>query len=242
MAGINLLEELATHKNKSEKDAERVLSEVNRILNQELFTEKNILNNLRNYNKLSEVIDEEEVEASNIFSTSEIKEIAIKFRLRFIDSQHYKFDYPYESVLRIEYLNDFHKKNLKGFKVLGTTTFFKKKDNADNALLFAPTNHGNFYLVHNWGKPLNWQRKYLNWPIKNIENLFLTIILSTLFIAISLPTSLITYDTKIPYWSTYRIGVFFHLFIFNLGVTAYITFAFSKNLSASIWNSERDFG
>ena len=74
MKGVYLLEKLARHKKTGGKDSDKVLHEVNRILNQELFTEKNILNNLRNYNKLSEVINEEEVEAENIFTLSEIKD------------------------------------------------------------------------------------------------------------------------------------------------------------------------
>ncbi len=108
--------------------------------------------------------------------------------------------------------------------------------------MFVPTNLGNYYLVHEWGKALKWYRKFLSWPMRNIETLFVTIIVATFIITMILPTSLITLDRKATYWCAYRIGIFFHLFIFNMGVTAYITFAFSKNLSSSNWNADKDFG
>jgi hypothetical protein len=242
MSRVDLLVKLTRCKEKKEKDADMVLQEVNRILNKELYTEKNILHNLKNYNKLVEVINEDEVDESLVFKISEIKDIALTYRLRFVDSQCYKHDFPYESVLKIEHLNATYKKSLKGFKVLSTGKFFRDKNSRDSALLFAPTNLGNYYLVHQWGEPLKWHRKYVNWPLNNIENLFVTLILTTLVITMCLPTYLITLDRKATYWCAYRIGIFFHLLIFNMGVTAYITFAFSKNLGTSIWNSEEGLG
>lgn len=242
MSGVDLQVKLQKHKRKNEKEADKILAEANRILNKEAYNEKNVLNNLKNYNQLNEVIDEEDVEPELVFSTSDIRSIAIKYRLRFLDSQCCKTDFPYESVLKIEYLNETCKKNLKGFKVLGTTKFFKQKGNADNALLFAPTNHGNYYLIHQWGDDLKWYRPIINWPLRSIENLFVTLLITTLIITLSLPTYLITLDRKATYWCAYRIGIFFHLLIFNMGVTAYVTFSFSKNLSTGIWNSDKDFG
>ena len=242
MSSVDLLKQLNKCRQKSLKQGDEVISEVNKILNRDLYSEKNVLDNLKHYNKSFEYIDEEDVDQSKIFKETEIKKLALKYRLRFLNSQCCKSDFPYESVLKIEHINSVHKKSLNGFKVLSTYKFFNQTKNKDNALLFAPTNHGNYYLIHEWGSGLNWHREYLSWPIKNIETLFVTLILSTLIIAVSLPTSLITYDSKAPYWCAYRIGIFFHLIIFNMGVTAYVTFAFGKNLTSSIWNSERNFG
>jgi len=239
---VDIENELLKFKSKTRREEDNLIEEVDRILHESVFNQKNVLDNLKNYNKSFEVIDEEDVDPSLVFKLSEIKAIALKYRLRFLDSQCYKFDFPYESVLKIEDLNSVFRKSLTGFKVLGTTKFFNKKNNNDCALLFVPTNLGNYYLIHKWGEELKWYREYINWPIKNIENLFVSIIVATLIITLSLPTYLITLDRKATYWCGYRIGVFFHLLIFNMGVTTYITFSFSKNLTTGIWNSDKDFG
>lgn len=242
MAGVDVKEKLEQNRQKNEKAADQVLEEVNRILSDDLYNEKNVLANLKHYAQLAELIDENDVEKERIFSLKDIRNVALQCRLRFLGSQCYKFNFPYEVVSKIEQLNKKHHKNLKGFKVLSTAGFFTSEKNTDSALLFAPTAYGNYYLVHSWGKELKWYRPYVNWPLRNIENLFITLLVSTLIITLSLPTYLITLDRKATYWCPYRIGIFFHLLIFNMGVTAYVTFAFSKNLGTSIWDQEKSFG
>lgn len=238
---VDIEKELSTVRLKTRSEEDSLIREADMILHNSAFNKKNILDNLKNYNQSFEVLDEEDVDQKLIFKLSEIKEIAINYRLRFVNSPAYKHEFPYEAILKIESLNHTHKKSLKGFKLLGTSQFFGKKQAKDEALLFAPTNLGNYCLVHRWGKALPGSRKVRNWPIKNIETLFVSLIIITLLITLSLPTYLITLDRKATYWCAYRIGIFFHLFIFNMGVTAYITFAFSKNLSTSIWNSDQEF-
>ncbi|MCE3228345.1 MAG: hypothetical protein K0S32_2896 [Bacteroidetes bacterium] len=130
---------------------------------------------------------------------------------------------------------------MKGFKLLGTTKFFREKENKECALLFAPTNLGNYYLMHKWGKELKWYRAITSWPLKNFETLFLTVIMVTAIITLCIPNYHLVLAREIDYWSTYRIGIFFHILIFNMGATAYYTFAFGKNLSVSLWNNNRDF-
>jgi hypothetical protein len=241
MARIDLLEKLAQHKLKHAAEADKVLREAKRILNAEAFRGKNILNNLQGYAKLTEVLDEEVLDENFVFTLAQIKAIAITYRLRFVKSECYKFEYPYESVLRIDHLNLTHRKNLKGFKVLATADFFKIEGNKDHALLFAPTDHGNFYLVHKWGQPLSSFRKIKSWPIKNIETLFLSVMIFTFIVTMSLPTYLITLDRKATYWCNYRIGIYFHLLIFFMGFTTYFAFAFSRGLSSMNWDRDRDF-
>jgi hypothetical protein len=242
MNGVDIFAKLSEFRGKHGNEGEHVLHEVNRILNREMFSEKNILHNLRNYNKLIEVLDEEDLEHEFIFKPSDIKSIALKYRLRFLDSQSYRFEFPYEAVLKIDYLNHTHKKSIKGFKLLGTGDFFSKEKNNECALLFAPTNHGNYYLIHRWGRELKWYREYASWPLKNIETLLATVIFITLIVTLSLPIRLITLDSHATYWSGWRLGVFFHLLIFNMGFTTYFTFAFSRGLTVSNWNRGKDFG
>lgn len=242
MAGVDIVAQLNSYKEKNDREADQVLQEVSRILNKDLYSEKNVLNNLRNYNRLAELVDEDEVEPQYIYRLSDIRAIAIKYRLRFADSQRYKFDFPFEAVLKIDELNEEHHKTLRGFKILTTRKRFVKENSRDVALLFAPTSNGNYYLVHAWGRELPWHRGISSWPMRTIETLMLTVFMFTLMITLLLPTELITLDRKATYWCGWRLGVFFHLLIFNSGFTTYLTFAFGRNLSSAIWNSDSDLG
>lgn len=234
---ISLINELTRQKSKLRKHEDVILDEVNRLLNANLLSEKNILNNLKFYNKTFELLDEEVLDKDRIFKLNEIKVTCTKFRLRFIDSQFYRGEIPYEAILKIKELNETGHKDLKGFKILGSRKTFLLKEKNPSLALFAPTVNGNYYHIHSWGAPIKWYKKWLAWPFQSFENLFITVALFTLIITLLLPVRLITLDREAPYWCGYRIATFFHLLIFNSGVTVYFTFAFNKNFSKSIWNS-----
>ncbi len=215
------------------------MDEVKSILNSNLLKENNILGNLKFYSKTFELLDEESVDPNFIFRPEEIKTICVKFRLRFLDSQFYKGEIPYESVLKIKDLNTKHHKDLKGFKVLASReTFSLKEKNNKPAVLFAKTLTGNYYLVHAWGEEFKWHRKLLAFPLRTFETLFLSVAFLTLLIDLTLPIRWITLDHSAPYWCGYRIATYFHLLIFLSGFTVYFTFAFNKNFSKSLWKED----
>jgi hypothetical protein len=220
---------------------DELMRETHRILRKDLFTEQKILENLKDYNKTFEVIDEEDVDPSLIFTTRDIKTLSVRQRLKFLESKHYKADIPYEAILRIKELNTRYGKELKVFRVLSPPESFRGKAGNWPAALFVKTNYDNFYFIHSWGGTLSRLRALLYWPLRNFETLVATICAVTLLITLVLPTRLITLDSHALYWSGYRAAAFFHLLIFNLGVTAYITFAFSRNFSSTVWNRVRDF-
>jgi hypothetical protein len=237
LSRINIKEELIKVRAKTRKEEDNLIDEVHRILNMSLVHESNILNNLKFYNKTFELLDDQELEGELIFKPEEIKSICTKYRLRFLDSKYFTGEIPLDAVLKIKTLNVAYSKDLKGFKILaGARTFAGKKANGP-ALLFIPTLNGNYYLACSWGKELHWFRQLSALPMRNFETLSLTIAFVTLIITLLLPTRLITLDKDATYWCGYRIATFFHILIFNSGVTAYFTFAFNKNFSGSNWDS-----
>ena len=242
MKSVNINSELTKLKIRSRSKEDDLIEEANRILAKDLFSENKILNNLKHYNNSFELIDEEDVDSEKIFKISEIKKIAIDYRLKFIDSQYFKAEIPYEAVLKIKEINTSFRKDIKGFKILAPIDAFKAEKTTKSSILFAPTNYGNYCLIHDWGTQLKWHRKITSWPLKNFDNLFKTVFLYTLIITLVIPTPLITLDSDATYWSGYRAAAFMHLLIFHLGVTAYITFTFAKNLSSIAWNHFKDFG
>lgn len=218
-----------------------LVREAQRILNNDLFSEEKILKHLGHYNALSKVLEENDVQAERVFSRDEIRQIAIAWRLKFLNSAAYKPGIPFEAVLTIKDLNRCFSKDLQEFFVLSTPLAFNDMRCRDEALLFTPTSDGNYYLVHRWGQALPASRRWTRWPMRGFENLFGTVLLFTLCVTLALPTGLITLDDAAAYWSGYRAAAFFHLLIFNTGVTAYFTFAFAKNFSSSVWNRDSDF-
>jgi len=103
-AGFDIKEELQKKKVKSTLPEDEVIAEVNRILSQSVYKEKNILRNLKTYNKSFQLLNEEGLEESLVFKPQELKDVCIKLRLKFLDSQNYQFDVPYAAILKIKEL------------------------------------------------------------------------------------------------------------------------------------------
>lgn len=238
--GFEIKEELQKEKIRRTQPDDFIIEEVNKILAANLFQEKTILRNLKSYNKSFELLNEEALDKDLVFKQEEIRSVCIKLRLKFLDSQNYRFDVPYEAILKIKHLNETHQKNLDGFKIMGVSEAFKKQANA-NFALFAPTVMGNYFLVHHWGTKLSWYKKLMAFPLRNFELLMATVITFVFILTMCLPTFLITLDRTATYWCGYRIGIFFHLLIFFSGVTAYILVGFNKRFSGTVWEEEREF-
>jgi hypothetical protein len=238
---INILEGLRKVRNRTKTNEDTLVDEAQRILRNDLFTDKKILQNLKQYANSNELITEEDVNPEYIFTLKEIKTMAINYRLKFLESKYYKPEIPYEAVLKIKELNATYKKELKQFKILSVAESFSGKAVENNAALFAKTNHDNYYVIHTWGTDLERGRKIKYWPLRNVETLAITIMVFTLIVTLSLPTNLITLDTKATYWCGYRAGTFFHLLIFFTGFTTYFTITFAKNFSSGNWNKQNDF-
>jgi len=241
MGDADLKNELNYLRNKTRKGEDTLVSEAKKILKQDLFAEKKILENLKLYRTSFEVLDEEDLDSDEVFTLAEIKNIAVRYRLKFLDSGFFKPPIPRECNLKREYLNEKFQKEIKDFSVLAPYENFTDVNAQNQSVVFVKTNYDNYYLVYSWGKTLKENRKLKFLALRNFETLVITIVLITLIIAVSLPTRLITLDHKATYWSGYRAAAFFHLLIFNFGVTVYFTFAFAKNFSSTVWDRYRDF-
>jgi len=239
---IDIDTQLRKIRKEQRKEEDQLLAKAQQILRDDLFSEEKVLKNLKQYNQLIDVVNEDEAEADRIFTTSEIKELATKYRLKFLESRFYKEDFPYEAIIRIKEINSSQGKDLKLFRVLATPELFLGKNPKSQCSLFAKTNYDNYYLLHRWGnEKISEKRKWLYWPLRSFETLMFSIILFTLCLTLSLPTDLITLDNQAEYWSGYRGAAFFHLLIFDTAVTVYFAFAFSLNFSNTVWNRYRNF-
>ncbi len=237
----DIFTQLAGVRSRNRTNEDILVDEAQRILRNDLFTETKILQNLRQYADTNELITEEDVNPDLLFTLKEIKIIATNYRLKFLESKYYKPEIPYDTIKAIKQFNTEFKKELKEFRILSVAEAFGEKTPEKSAALFVKTNHNNYYLLHQWGNALTKNRELGYWPLRRFENLALTVMAFTLLVTLSLPTALITLDTKATYWCGYRAGTFFHLLIFFSGFTTYFTITFAKNFSSANWNKPNDF-
>ncbi len=235
----DILNELQLLRAKDVEESEKLLSDVKNILIESKFNERNILNHLKDYNKSFLLIDEPDVDKDSVYTLKEIESIATKYRLRFLDSQHFKGEYPYEVILKIKDLNREHRKDLAYFKILADEEFFKSNKFEGQVLIFAETLYGNYFHFHTWGNPFPKTRIVKKYPLQKLETMFVSLCLLSLVLTLILPTKLITFDERADYWSMYRIAAYFHILIFCCGFAVFFLFSFRKNFSQANWDDPK---
>lgn len=173
------------------------------------------------------------LDSSRIFHISDIKEICVTYRLRFLDSRYFKGNFPEEAISEIRQLENDHHISLGNFKIVAPAKLLKL-ENADDPLLFAPMGNDYFYLIHKWGRDLHPFRKLLMWPYKNFDNLTFTVVFVSLLITIMSPMH---WFAQSP-----NIGNYIFLFMIVLngvgGMVLFYGIAKGKNFNSSIWNSK----
>ena len=112
----------------------------------------------------------ENMETKNIFHKDTIKSICVQYRLRFLDSNLYKGDYPDNITKVISDIEKKHETTLNNFMIMAPSKLFKIKS-PDDPILFVPIGNDYYYLIHKWGEEFNYLRKLLVLPFKNIDNL-----------------------------------------------------------------------
>ena len=236
MSGKSIQQSLENERKQlSQQDG--LLQEAERILLKSRLSEKNILDNLKFYNSSFEFLDDDEIEKEKVFTSVQIKSLSKKLRLRFLSSQYYLGEIPYEAVLKIQQLTTVFRKDLKHFKIASTWHSFTSLGSTEQAMLFAQTLCGHYYLIHTWGKPLSKWRNFRFFALRNFESLFTCLLLFSLAESLVMPTHLITTDEKAGYFSLYRMACVFHLLIFNAGFTVFALFSFHLTFSEGNWDT-----
>lgn len=232
---LNIEDILKSEKQRTSAE-DKLLAEAHKVLVQGRLTEKNILENLKFYKSSFEFLDEEEMPSEKTFTAKQIRATAIKLHLRFLPSQAFEGEIPYEAVLKIKDLNAVHKKELKHFKILSTKKFFAH-NSGEQAMLFGQTLYGNYYHIHTWGNAFKKNRKLFSFPLRNFECFAVVLLLFTLIEAVVIPDKYLSTDARATYLSMYRIAAFFHMLILNLGLLIFLMFGFHANFSENNWDS-----
>lgn len=173
------------------------------------------------------------LDSNRIFHISQIKEICITYRLRFLDSHFFKGDFPQQAISEIRRLEKEHNTTFGNFKIIAPSKLLKL-ENADDPLLFFPIGNDYFYLIHKWGRDLNPFRKLLMWPYKNLDNLTFTVVALSLLLTLISPM----------HWFVQSPGIGNYIFLFMIilngvgGMVLFYGIALGKNFNSDIWNSK----
>ncbi len=233
MKKVNLFEELIRERNKEISSEELIISIKNIWLKED--NEKTLIINSLNKqnNDKFNVLKFDKMETKNIFHTNTIKKICVRYRLRFLDSNLFKGEYPKNITKIIRDLEIKHDTSLNNFMIMAPSKLFKIKS-PDDPILFVPIGNNYYYLIHKWGKEFNTLRKLLVLPFKNIDNLTIFSVLVSVFFAL-LGKLVMPSLTLSEVFILFLFLVKGFIFIFF-----YMFFLTRKNFSESIWNSKYD--
>ena len=229
MKKVNLFEELIKERSK-QITSEELKTAIKNIWSKDDQIKKSL--NEKNDEKFN-VLKLDKMKTKNIFHQETIKKICVRYRLRFLDSNLYKGDYPKNITKIIGDLENKHDTKLNNFMIMAPSKLFKIKS-PDDPILFVPIGNNYYYLIHKWGEEFNYIRKLLVLPFKNIDNLIVFSVLVSVFFALfgKLFMPSLTFSEVFILFLFLVKGFIFIFF--------YMFFLTRRNFSESIWNSKYD--
>lgn len=172
------------------------------------------------------------LETSRIYHEVAIKKICLNNRLRFLDTQFYKNNYPQATIDAIRNFENTHETEINHFKIVAPKNNFKL-NNYDDPLLFMALGNDYYYLLDYWGNDLHWSRKIMALPLKNLLNLTIT----TLIISILL-TYIFSFFKQETLPVAYQIVIFLFTWKSVIAILFYTIIQSGNNVSEYNWNSE----
>ena len=233
MKKVNLFDELIREREKTINSKE-LNAIIKNIWSKEDSKKDHIIKSLnkRNNSKFNN-LKFDKMESKNIFHQDTIKKICVRYRLRFLDSNLFKGEYPKNITSIIKNVEIKHDTTLSNFMIMAPSKLFKIKS-PDDPILFVPIGNNYYYLIHKWGEEFNVFRKLLVLPFKNIDNL-------TIFsVLVSVVFSLLC-KVIMPSLTFSEVFILF-LFLVKgfIFIFFYMFFLTRRNFNESIWNSKYD--
>ena len=229
MKKVNLFEELINERSK-QITSEELRTAIKIIWSKDDQIKKSL--NKKNDNKHND-LKFDKMKTRNIFHKDTIKKICVRYRLRFLDSNLFKGEYPKNITKIIGKIERNHNTTLSNFMIMAPSKLFKIKS-PDDPILFVPIGNDYYYLIHKWGEEFNYLRKLMVLPFKNIDNLTIfSVLVSVLFALLG----------KL-FMPSLTFSEVFILFLFLVKgfifIFFYMFFLTRRNFSESIWNSKYD--
>jgi hypothetical protein len=230
---VNIPQEL----DKERARGQMLIEEAGNILRKEEQREADILARLRQEgNELLPAEMLSEADQKKIYDIGEIRNICIRYRLRFLDAVHFKSEYPYEAILKIKAFEDEYGVKVEKFKIIAPEEVFDLKDVNSDPVLFASLGNGKYYFIHQWGNDLSALRSFLYFPLRSIYTYTAFMWLPALIIAFGIPFSWLQvtqeHELSLRFWLTIHTYIALFFFVLFLGSTAH------KGFSENTWKSK----
>jgi hypothetical protein len=235
-SGINLKVELDKVEHAEESATERILQQITDVFAKDMFEESNVIKNLKSKVQNQQTIELKSFDKNQVYSIQSIQQLSIKYRLRFLHSSLYKYEFPSEAIFKIKELEKRNDVALKEFFLLAPKEAFELSDINADPLLFAKMSDDKFYLIHHWGNDLNWTRAIKYFPLRGISEFLISVLVFSFLFQMLIPTSVMHIEpgkeVMFRVWlTTHCFIAFFSLFIF-LGALG------KKGFSNSVWKSK----
>ncbi|MEM7160967.1 MAG: hypothetical protein AAF487_00875 [Bacteroidota bacterium] len=227
---IDILKELQVEKETTQYNLIREVKQW--ILDEEYFEEK-----IFESESEMEPIRPELFSNSEIYKLKSIKDICIKYQLRFLDQKYFKDEIPYEAIIKIKEISRQKEVDLKRFKILAPAERFSLKDPNADPILFAQISDDSFVFIHKWGNDMNWYKKWLAFPFRNLKTLLVSIFVVSMSLASIIPAEWFGLE-HLGYFNFYRVFAFFWIFIVSASITSYLWFLLDKKFSSLVWDSK----
>lgn len=214
------------HKVKSKEIANGLMEEIHQQLKEEYEADKAVEERIFTSNTSIPNILPSDLD--QIFSQEQIRDICIKYRLRFLDTSVFKSNIPAEAISKVKALEQKWDVQLKRFKIVAPQSLFDLEDPDADPLLFAQLTDNRYYLIHKWGGELNAVRALLAFPLRSFMHLFWTLLGLALLVAAVIPTP--SLGLKLFLW--------IHSFIALCALACVYVLGMRQNFSSESWNSK----
>ena len=232
----DLVHELQREKEKIARTQRALIDEVHNLIQQGEAADAEIIQRLVQSKRTSssEIIF---FDQRDVFSLDIIKTICTKFRLRFLPSNYFKPEIPYEALLKIKELERNKETKLQEFYVMAPSEVFKLEKKTD-PLLFAALGNNKFLLIYRWGKDLSRIREVVSFPLRNLSTFLITAMFCSLLVAVLIPGRWIAVNDFLQKMSySVRMYIFFMFSLAAVFSAVYLHVCRNKNLSEDEWDS-----
>jgi len=214
---------------------DRLIQDVNEILDKDYRRELNLKKAVEIGQ--GEPTDSAGLQQERIFSKDAIREVAIRYRLRFLESDLFKADIPAEAFSEMRRFADTTGNHAPMCKILAPAKKFRLNDGDTDPMLFAQLSDGSYYLIHKWGKDFSAVRRLVALPFSSFPAVLITILTLTFLLALSVPTSWVNTSPNVEFWNSYRVALIPWMFLIISAAGAFAWFTFNWNLSRDAWQS-----
>ncbi len=233
---VDLVEELREEKERHITD--ELLVEVHDILLQEAKREAGVRSRLSSACG-TKSISEGRLDPSRVFDLATIKQVAIRYRLRFLDAKYFKNPYPREAINATKHLEDGLEHDLTDFKILAPASAFELCDVDADPLLFVPVGNDRFYLVYKWGQDFTIARRLIFWPLRKPLNLLALLFSIAMVITCLVPNTLLSTNPTAHFLGLHRFMLFIWTSCLIASISFYTWFTFFGKFSTNAWNDHR---